>query len=114
METIEFESPTVNAKGEITARTRYNAEQFTKDLGKGISLELIVIQSGSFQMGSPRNIGNADEHPQHFVKIKSFMLGKYLITQRQCEAVMGKLPPCRFKGDELPVERVSWDDAQKF
>lgn len=114
METIEFESPTVNAKGEIIARTKYSAEQFTEDLGNSISLELIVIPAGSFQMGSPRNTGNADEHPQHFVTIKSFMLGKYLITQGQWKAIMGKLPPCRFKGDELLVERVSWNDAQKF
>ncbi len=114
METIEFESPTVNAKGEVIARTKCSAEQFTEDLGKGISLELIVIPAGSFQMGSLRNIGNADEQPQHFVTIKSFMLGKYLITQRQWKAVVGKLPPCRFKGDNLPVERVSWDEAQKF
>jgi formylglycine-generating enzyme required for sulfatase activity len=114
METIEFESPTLNAKGEIIARTKHNAEQFTEDLGKGISLELIVIPSGAFQMGSPRNQGNPDEHPQHFVTIKSFMLGKYLITQRQWKAIMDKLPPCRFKGEDLPVERVRWNDAQKF
>ena len=114
METIEFESPTINAKGEIIARTRHSAEQFTEDLGNGISLELIVIHRGSFQMGSPRNTGNPDEHPQHFVTIKSFLLGKYLVTQRQWKAVMGKLPPCRFKREDLPVERVAWDDAQKF
>ncbi len=41
-------------------------------------------------------------------------MSKYLITQAQWKAIMGKLPPCRFKGDGLPVERVSWDDAQKF
>ena len=114
METIEFESATINAKGEIIARTHHSAEQFTEDLGNGVSLDLIVIPSGSFQMGSPRNTGNPDEHPQHFVMIKTFMLGKYLITQGQWRAIMGKLPPCRFKGDNLPVERVAWDDTQKF
>jgi len=56
-----------------------------------------------------------DEQPQHFVSIKSsFMMGKFLITQAQWIAIMGKLPPCRFKGDQLPVERVSWEDAHKF
>jgi len=114
METIEFEAPTVNEKGQISARTRHSAEQFTEDLGKGISLELIVVPSGSIQMGSPHSYGNPDEHPQHFVIIKSFMLGKYLVTQGQWKAVMRKLPPCRFKGDNLPVERVTWTDAQKF
>ena len=111
---IEYETPTLNEKGVIIARTHHSAEQFTEGLGKDISLEMIVLPAGSFQMGSPHNTGNPDEHPQHFVMIKSFMLGKFLITQRQWKAVMGKLPPCRFKGDNLPVERVSWNDAQKF
>jgi formylglycine-generating enzyme required for sulfatase activity len=114
MKSVEFETPTVNEKGQVIARTKHSAEQFTEDLGKGFSLELIVIPAGSFQMGSRHNEGNTDEHPQHFVTIKSFLMGKYLITQGQWKVVMGKLPPCRFKGDNLPVERVSWNDAQKF
>jgi formylglycine-generating enzyme required for sulfatase activity len=111
---IEFETPTVNKKGQVIARTHCSAEQFTEDLGKGILLDMIVIPSGSFQMGSRHNEGNPDEHPQHFVTIKSFMMGKFLITQGQWKAVLQKLPPCRFKGEDLPVERVSWEDAQKF
>ncbi len=114
METVEFETPTLNEKGEIVARTRRTAEQFIEDLGSGIHLDLLVIPAGGFQMGSPRHNDNMDEQPQHFVTIKSFMMGKFLVTQAQWKAVMGKLPPCRFKGDQLPVERVSWEDAQKF
>lgn len=114
MQTLEFETPTLNDKGVIIASTRHTTEQFTEDLGNGIYLDLIVIPAGSFQMGSPRHLGNADEQPQHLVTIKSFVMSKYPITQAQWKAIMGKLPPCRFKGDQLPVERVSWDDAQKF
>jgi len=114
MTIIEFESPTLNEKGEVIARTSHTAEQITEDLGNGISLALIVIPAGSFQMGSPHGTGSVDEHPQHFVTIKSFMTGKFPITQRQWKAVIGKLPACRFKGDDLPVERVSWNDAQKY
>ncbi len=114
MQTIKFETPTINAKGEIIARTTHAAEQFTEDLGNGIHLDMLVIPSGVFQMGSPFHYGNDDEHPQHFVTIKSFMMGKFLITQEQWKAIMGKLPPCRFKGDKLPVDRVSWNDAQNF
>jgi formylglycine-generating enzyme required for sulfatase activity len=114
MQTIEFETPMLNEKGEIIARTRHTAEQFTEDLGNGLSLELILIPTGVFQMGSPRREGNPDEQPQHLVKIKSVMMGKFLITQGQWKAIMGKLPPCRFQGDNLPAERVSWEDAQKF
>src|SRR5512142_2941261 len=114
MTTIEFETPTLDEKGTIVARTHCAAEQCTEDLGNGLGLDLIVVPSGTFQMGSRPNAGTPDEHPQHFVAIKSFMLGKFLVTQGQWKAIMGKLPPCRFKGDELPVERVSWEDVQRF
>lgn len=114
MQMIEFETPTLNEKGEIIARSRRTAEPFMEDLGNGRNLELIVIPAGTFQMGSPRHVGSPDEQPQHFVTIKSFMMGKFLITQGQWKAVMGQLPPCRFTGEDLPVERVSWEDAQKF
>ncbi|MGB8980936.1 MAG: formylglycine-generating enzyme family protein [Anaerolineales bacterium] len=114
MTIIEFETPILNDKGKVIARTRQSAEQVTEDLGNGSSLEMIVIPAGSFQMGSPHNIGNPDEHPRHFVTIKTFFAGKFLVTQSQWKAVMGKLPPCRFKGDNLPIERVSWEDARRF
>ena len=114
MASFHFETPTLNEKGAIIALTRHSAEQFTEDLGRSISLDMVVIPSGSFQMGSPRNLGNADEQPQHLVMIKSFVMSKFLIMQGQWKAIMGNLPPCRFKGDHLPVERVAWDDAQKF
>ena len=114
MLTIEFETPTLDQKGTVVARTRHIAQQFTEELAKGLRLELIVIQAGFFRMGSPDHLGNTDEHPQHFVTVNSFMMGKFLITQAQWKAVMGTLPPCRFKGENLPVERVSWDEAQRF
>ena len=65
-------------------------------------------------MGSLPHAGHPEEQPWHFVTIKLFMMAKFLITQAQWKAIMGKIPPCRFKGEDLPVERVSWMDAQKF
>ena len=114
MKIIEFETPTLDAEGEGLAWTPHSVEQFTENLGKAASLDMLVIPAGMFQMGSPPHHGNPDEGPQHFVTIKSFMMGKFLVTQRQWKAVMGKLPSCRFKGEDLPVERVSWEDTQKF
>ena len=114
MTIVEFETPTLNEKGEIIARTRHSAECSTQDLGQGLSLDMVVISSGTFQMGSPQYYGNPDEHPQHFVTIKSFMMSKFLITQAQWKAIMGKSPPCRFKGDNLPVERISWEEVETF
>ena len=72
--------------------------------------ELIRIEGGTFRMGS--NEGER-ERPIHEVTIHSFELGKYPVTQRQWQAIMGE-NPSHFKGDDRPVERVSWDDCQKF
>jgi formylglycine-generating enzyme required for sulfatase activity len=114
MQTIEFETPTLNDKGEIVTWKRHAAVQFTENLEKGVDLELLIVPAGIFHMGSPRREGNQDERPQHLVTVKSFMMSRFLITQGQWKAIMGTLPPCRFKGDHLPVERVSWKDARKF
>ncbi|MGZ9224045.1 MAG: formylglycine-generating enzyme family protein [Anaerolineales bacterium] len=114
LQTIEFETPALNEKGEIIAQARHSARQFTEDLGDDVSLDMLVIPPGIFQMGSPRHLGNKDEQPQHLVTITSFMMSRYLIAQEQWKAIMKKLPPCRFKGEDLPVERVSWNDAHKF
>ncbi len=77
--------------------------------------EFIVIKAGKFMMGSPKSeVGRSGDEIQHEVTItKSFKMSKYEVTQAQWTAVMGK-NPSRFKGDDLPVETVSWDDAQAF
>ncbi|MBY0458542.1 MAG: formylglycine-generating enzyme family protein, partial [Gemmataceae bacterium] len=55
-----------------------------------------------------------DENPQREVEItKDFYLGQFEVTQAQYKAVTGE-NPSNFKGDRLPVESVSWDDAVKF
>ena len=72
-------------------------------------IEMIFVQGGTFTMGSPDEVGNTDERPQHQVTLGSFHIGKYQITQAQWIAVMGS-NPSHFKGDNLPVETVSWND----
>jgi formylglycine-generating enzyme required for sulfatase activity len=76
---------------------------------------MIEIPGGEFSMGcSPGDSQcNNDEKPPHRVKVKAFRMGKYEVTQAQWQAVMGE-NPARFKGDERPVEQVSWDDIQAF
>lgn len=114
MQIVEFESPTLNDKGEILTWTRFAAKQCREDLDSGINLSMLVIPAGTFQMGSAHHVRNTEEQPQHFVTIKTFMMSKFLITQAQWKAIMGRLPPCRFKGDNLPVDRVSWRDAHQY
>jgi len=82
------------------------------DLGHGTSMEFVLIHPGTFTMGS--STGDGDEAPEHQVTItKPFYLGKYEVTQRQWKELMGN-NPSKFKGDNQPVDRVSWDDAQMF
>jgi formylglycine-generating enzyme required for sulfatase activity len=66
-------------------------------------------------MGSPENESERrdDESPQHQVTVPSFFMGKYPLTQAQYQAIMGN-NPSYFKGNNRPVETVSWDDAVRF
>jgi formylglycine-generating enzyme required for sulfatase activity len=87
------------------------------DLPEGAKpLEMVLISGGTFVMGSPNEEKDRglDEGPQHLVTISQpFYMGKYEITQAQWKAVMGSNPSF-WKGDNLPVEMVSWDDIQTF
>ncbi len=72
----------------------------------------VQIPAGEFMMGSDN--GRVDEKPVHKVRIsKAFEMGKYEVTQAQWEVVMGS-NPSGFKGANLPVETVSWDDVQLY
>ncbi len=60
------------------------------------------------------NMATKDERPVHEVCLDGFWIGKYEVTQRQWQAVMGN-NPSRFKyGNDFPVEQVSWNDAKQF
>lgn len=75
-------------------------------------LDMVVIPAGSFTMGSGKN---NDEKPPHTVYIRSFLIGKTEVTQKQWLEVMGS-NPSRFPlcGPECPVENVSWNDVEEF
>lgn len=88
------------------------------DLGNGVSVTLTWIPPTSntgFTMGSPvTEQGRSNDENQHTVILtKGFWLGKTVVTQAQWEAVM-ESNPSNFKGSDLPVEQVSWDDAMAF
>jgi sulfatase modifying factor 1 len=77
--------------------------------------EFVLIQPGTFMMGSPEDeVGRFDDETLHEVTItKPFYMQTTPVTQKQWKAVMGN-NPSYYKGDNLPVERVSWDDCQEF
>ncbi|MFM7712796.1 MAG: formylglycine-generating enzyme family protein, partial [Microcystis sp.] len=89
---------------------------FTENLPNGLTLKMVNFPAGKFLMGSPDSDPDAasDEKPQHQVKVNSFAIGKYPVTQAQYEAVMGT-NPSHFKNNrQNPVERISWNHAQAF
>ena len=56
---------------------------------------------------------SSDQTPTHSVTLSSYYICKYEVTQALWRAVMGS-NPSKFKGDNLPVEQVSWNDCQTF
>ena len=113
-----FQSVSANDKGAIIRRRPGQAKFYVENIA-GIGLEMVHIAGASFSMGSS---GVYEAQPAHQVTVPSFYIGKYEVTQAQWQAV-AKLPrvlhhldpnPSHFKGDHLPVESVSWDEAIEF
>ena len=114
-------SVTINDKGEVIDRHPVQPKIFTKDLGNGITLEMVQIPGGKFPMGSEKE-GDTNESPQHSVTVQPFAMGRFEVTQAQWKAI-ASLPkvkidlnadPSNFKGSDRPVEQVSWNDAIEF
>jgi formylglycine-generating enzyme required for sulfatase activity len=88
-----------------------------KTFTNSIGMKFVLIQKGTFMMGSPSNEPKRDKDEiEHRVTIsRPFYLQTTEVTQGQWKAIMGDNPSL-FKdcGDNCPVERISWDSAQKF
>ena len=84
-----------------------------------VGIEFCLCPAGEFLMGSPANDNEQySDEPLHKVYIsKDFYIGKYPVTQKQYEIIMGT-NPSKFKdnkdSDNLPVENVTWKNANEF
>ena len=77
---------------------------------------MVYVSGGTFTMGATSEQGSDAydwEKPAHSVTLSGYYIGKYEVTQGLWKAVMGS-NPSYFKGDNLPVEHVSWDEVQEF
>ena len=90
-------------------------EKLEIPLSSSVAEQFCLIPAGSFTMGSPSSEEgrSSDEGQVEVTLSQPFWLAKTEVTQAQWEAVMGN-NPSQFKGANLPVENVSWDDAQSF
>jgi formylglycine-generating enzyme required for sulfatase activity len=94
--------------------TTSSARREWKDPTTG--MEFIWVEGGTYQMGCGMGPGycQPNEAPEHEVTVGGFWIGKYTVTQGQWQKVMGSNPSSFKKGDNYPVETVSWDDAKEF
>jgi formylglycine-generating enzyme required for sulfatase activity len=136
LERFDFETATLQRKTRSRQSSRRWAlhrlraaawgytEMLSPESGEEINLDMIDIPGGSFRMGATKSEPESSdrERPQHEVTIQPFYLSRYPISQAQWRVVAGyesvgrKLnpDPSHFKGDNRPVEQVSWEDAKEF
>ena len=81
----------------------------------GINIKLVVVEGGTFSMGAMSSdvVAFNDEKTQHEVTLRTYAIGQTEVTQGLWKSVMDNNPSV-FKGDELPVENVTWKDCQTF
>lgn len=94
----------------------FDSQSVPKYAVNGVSFNMIKVDGGSFYMGATFEQGNESkewEKPVHHVTLNSFYIGETEVTQALWKAVM-KQNPSNFRGDNLPVDNVSWDDCNEF
>ncbi|MFA6286205.1 MAG: formylglycine-generating enzyme family protein [Opitutaceae bacterium] len=108
----------------LTLALLVSARAADLDLGGGVQLKLAPVPAGKFLMGSPKGDAGAaynesdrlkqKDYYQHEVTLtRDFLIGATEVTQAQYRLITG-LNPSVFKGDTLPVDNISWNDAVKF
>ena len=107
-------------KGKVDISPTIGKANYTPNVktfyANGVSFEMVEVRGGTFRMGATSEQGSDaydGEKPVHSVTLSGYYIGKTEVTQALWKAVMGS-NPSEFKGDDLPVERVSWYDCQEF
>jgi formylglycine-generating enzyme required for sulfatase activity len=123
---VSFDYATVDEKGARLSTQTSSASIFTQMVSAGVSLDMVAIPGGAFTMGSPiyEPERRPNEGPQRLVTLSPFFIGAWPVTQAQWAAVALTHPakksygldpfPSFFKGPDLPVESVTWNEADEF
>ena len=106
------EMPMEETTPSFTSTVSAKEETFTVN---GVSFTMVRVEGGTFRMGatSEQQKPRDNEKPVHSVTLSSYSIGQTEVTQALWKAVMGS-NPSYFKGDNLPVENVSWNDCRTF
>ena len=128
LKTIQFNTIKLDKKGAVVAKPEHKVRVFQEDLGNGVAFEVVEIPAGNFLMGQTNaekqeligQLGNdlhkkyyISELPQHRVNLKAFYMGQKEVTQAVYREIMGD-NPAKFQGDDLPIDNISWRQAQEF
>ena len=106
--TVTAAQPAANAPKGTTNNTVYTVG--------GVQFTMVKVQGGTFMMGATpeqEKDASSSEKPAHQVTLSDFSIGETEVTQALWQAVMGS-NPSNFKGEDRPVESVSWKDCQSF
>jgi len=108
----------------IIHRQKRQTQSYTEALGDGVTLEMVLIPSGTLWMGSPEDEPGRgrSEGPLHRVSISRFFMGRYPVTQAQWRVMADRKPvrhdldpePSGFSGAAYPVEQINWYEAVEF
>ena len=123
------EGQTMSISGTLTSNTASSSNGYASSssvssggneisipVKNGITIDMVKVEAGTFMMGATSEMENpySWEKPVHQVTLTNdYYIGKYEVTQALWQSVMGS-NPSEFKGDNLPVEQVSWNDGQEF
>jgi formylglycine-generating enzyme required for sulfatase activity/copper chaperone CopZ len=123
LKSFNFSVVKLNNQGTVSKIPK-QSKLFVEKINKQVDIEMVYIPSGKFIMGSPESEKDSYnyERPEHEVTVSQFFMGRYPVTQAQWRTVAQLEPialelkenPSHFPGDNLPVERVSWQEALEF
>ena len=114
--TSSLQSTTSSSGFSSTSSVSSGSNEISIPVKDGITIGMVKVEAGTFMMGATSEMQKPynDEKPVHQVTLtNNYYMGKYEVTQSLWQTVMGS-NPSKFKGDDLPVERVSWNDCQEF
>ena len=115
--TSSSQSATTTATGfSSTPSLSSSSNTISIPVKNGITIDMVKVEAGTFMMGATSEMKKTvdEEKPVHKVILTNdYYMGKYEVTQALWKMVMGS-NPSYFEGDNLPVEKVSWNDCQEF
>lgn len=114
-ENTVFEKDEKTRRDKVSRKTKSLDRSTLNSILHNIVNNMVEVEGGTFMMGKEYSWlgGRGKDNVAHEVTLSSFAIGRTLVTQREWKAIMGK-NPSYFKGDDLPVESVTWEECLFF